>query len=369
MLGRIALVAVLVVAAGEVGLRLAGAGAPPGGPAWERLRRLGPDGGVEIVPGGRAAWALAPGQPVVRYELNGLGLRETRELPARAPAGTCRILALGDAYTFGYGVTARDAYPRRLEHALERTGRFEVLNAGFPNLNVEQERRRLDALLPRLRPDLILLSFDWWNVPTDDDGVPPRPRKWSVRWIVANVGEKASWLAARSALADAAWPVVQHALSPAIFPPSGLARELEPLTLPASALAARWDRTTDALRGMAHDAATAGARFAIVLTPLDLQLDRARNALYRRGRLPYPSHGFADVDYVSARAMPDALRTFARTTGIPLVDVTPAFAARGGLRLFLSGDYHVAPAGHRVIAREVARWIRRAHACGGAART
>jgi hypothetical protein len=264
-LAAIAGVLLLLGAAGEAALRVARDGCTRGAlgawspaPAWEGLRRFGPHGDPEPVPGGVAAWAIGPGEPVVTYRLDALGLRDAREFGA-APPGTCRVLALGDAYTFGYGVAARDAYPQRLERRLARRGRVEVLNAGFPNLNVEQERRRLATLLPRVRPDLVVVTFDWWNVPLDARTGPPPPQ-WSGRWVVANVEEKAARLGEDVALVHAALRVARNALTPSVFAPSGLARELEPLTLPLPALATRWARTRAAIGGMAADARAAGAR-------------------------------------------------------------------------------------------------------------
>jgi len=70
------------------------------------------------------------------------------------------------------------------------------------------------------------------------------------------------------------------------------------------------------------------------------------------------------VDYRARRAMPTALARFAGDAGLPLVDTTPAFVAHGAAKLFLATDYHAGPGGHAVVAREVARWLGRAHPCG-----
>ncbi len=49
------------------------------------------------------------------------------------PAGTTRIIALGDSVTNGWGVTQADSYPARLEESLNNLGhKVEVLNAGVP---------------------------------------------------------------------------------------------------------------------------------------------------------------------------------------------------------------------------------------------
>jgi lysophospholipase L1-like esterase len=355
---------VLALAASEAALRVARFGPTAAAlgrwstpPAWHLLRTFDAAGDPVPVPGGHGAWALAPGEPVVGYRLNGLGLRADGETTPTPAPGVCRILALGDAYTFGYGVPVRAAYPARLARRLAAHGRYEVLNAGFPNLDVEQQRRRLRRLLPALRPGLVVLNFDAWNVPLD----PPHPTaRWSRAWAVANVEQKAARLAGVVGIADVALDGARRRLTPGVFPPSGLARELEPLAVPPDAIAGRWARARDAIAGMAEDAAREGARLVVVLTPLDVQVDAARNVLYRTGALPYPAHGFRDVDYVDSRAIPDALAT----VGVPLVELVPAFRAHRGLGLFLARDYHASAAGHRLIAREVARYvIRHGAAC------
>jgi len=355
----------VALALAEAGLRLARFGPSRAAlgpwstsPPWERLRRIGPDGAPEPLPGGEAAWSLGAGEPVIRYRLNGQGLRDDREAPPHAPPATCRVLALGDAYTFGYGVPADAAWPRVLERELAHDARVEALNAGFPNLDVEQQEGRLRALLPALHPDIVVATFDWWNVPLDRAAVPPA--RWSEAWWLANADEKAARVGAWVGIVHEPLRLLRRSSS--LFPRSGLARELDPLTASPEALRDRWRRTETALRAMAADARAAGARFALVVTPLDVQVDVARNALYRRGQLPYPAHGFVDIDYRASRAMPDALATFAREARMTLIDTTPAFVA-GGAHLFLAGDYHAGADGHAVIARTVAVWFRTTRPC------
>jgi hypothetical protein len=159
---------------------------------------------------------------------------------------------------------------------------------------------------------------------------------------------------------------VRHALTPSVFPPSGLAREVGPRLATPAGLGARWERTARALADLAAASRDAGARGLLVLTPLDLEVDARRNALYRAERLPYASHGFVDADYGAPTAMPAALAGATAAAHLPLLDLTPVFRRRADRRLFLEGDYHLAPAGARLVAREVARWIVASGACAPA---
>lgn len=66
-----------------------------------------------------------------RVSTNALRLRMPEIGPK--PAGTKRILALGDSITHGWGVAADEAWPARLEAELrDRGAAVEVINAGVP---------------------------------------------------------------------------------------------------------------------------------------------------------------------------------------------------------------------------------------------
>jgi hypothetical protein len=82
--------------------------------------------------------------------------------------------------------------------------------------------------------------------------------------------------------------------------------------------------------------------------------------------VPYPAHGFVDLDYTRSD-MPAAFRRFAAEAGITVIDTTEAFRAHRRLGLFLAEDYHASPSGHRVIARQVARFLATATFCRSAA--
>ena len=57
----------------------------------------------------------------VRYAINSLGMRE-REVPRDKPAGTHRILMLGDSFTEGNGVEVGDAFPAQIQAMIDADG-------------------------------------------------------------------------------------------------------------------------------------------------------------------------------------------------------------------------------------------------------
>ena len=75
--------------------------------------------------------------------INSHGLRDV-EFPLSKPPNTYRIAALGDSFTYGGGITSGETYVKQLESMLnDRLGehgvRYEVLNAGVPGFNTQQE--------------------------------------------------------------------------------------------------------------------------------------------------------------------------------------------------------------------------------------
>jgi hypothetical protein len=80
------------------------------------------------------------------------------------PKGIFRILALGDSYTFGWGVEETDAWPQVLERQLKEKYPFvEVVNAGMPGAAPTHERYICRAYMKWFDVDAVILG-----VYTDD---------------------------------------------------------------------------------------------------------------------------------------------------------------------------------------------------------
>ena len=127
--------------------------------------------------------AMRPGYTNPASPTNSFGLRSP-EVAVPKPAGTFRILLLGDSFTFGFRAANDVVFARRLEQRL-RSGGFpavEVVNAGVlsycPLLEYLQYRHQLHVL----EPDLVVLNFDMSDVQdhleysrslvSSSDGVP-----------------------------------------------------------------------------------------------------------------------------------------------------------------------------------------------------
>jgi GDSL-like Lipase/Acylhydrolase family len=110
--------------------------------------------------------ALRPGYSSPAVHINSFGLRSP-EVAVPKPAGTIRVLLLGDSFTFGLRVKDDEIFGRRLEEMLR--GKYgaapvEVVSAGVisycPLLEYLQYRHHLHVL----EPDLVVLNFDMSDV-------------------------------------------------------------------------------------------------------------------------------------------------------------------------------------------------------------
>lgn len=349
----------------EAGLRLAALGwsarllrAWREPPPWGAIRRIGADGAPSPVPGGHARWALQPGSATIDYRTDERGFRVVDADTVRSRAA-CAVLVAGDSNAFGYGVAAADALPGRLAQALVEDGLdADVANAGLCGGNVVAQRRWLDDVLARERPDVVVLVLSPWSLRTDDPSahrdatagerawnvLEQRLRAWSA---VSALVERTERVAGHAAHRIAGWP-----------PESTVARELEPL-LEDEAVFRR--RLTDASVELGRIVAAIrrrGAAPVLGFVPLDVQVSRARNRLYAAELLPYRAFGFDDRDY-TATGRYAALAAIAARMRLPFADATPALRAFGA-DAFLPDDYHLSALGHAALASAIVPQVARA---------
>ena len=90
--------------------------------------------------------------------INSLGLRD-REI-ARDRGDAYRIAALGDSYTYGWGVEIEQTWLRQVEERLRGAGfNVETINLGKPGVGPPFYADLADRALPILRPDLVLVAM------------------------------------------------------------------------------------------------------------------------------------------------------------------------------------------------------------------
>jgi lysophospholipase L1-like esterase len=287
--------------------------------------RSSPDLVWELVPG----WSGREGNGTVT--INAKGLRE-RDLPVAKPAGVRRILCLGDSVTFGHGVEAEEAYPRRLEEHLLAAGHgpIQVINSGVPGYSPFQERIWLDRSGWAYAPDLIVLGFVLNDVVERYLTMAAYGGTNTILGVDTTVG-LAPWvrLARRTAF---------HRLVTSLMRAGEERREVYSVRrlfddAMTAEVEAAWEIGEDELAGIAAAARQRGVPLLLVAFPFRFQV----------------------VENLPPRPQ-ERLAAWARATDVPFLDLTPVFTAAGGKVAFLDQD-HPTPAGHLSAARAIAAEI------------
>jgi lysophospholipase L1-like esterase len=112
-------------------------------------------------------WKLKPNQNCYTkinrkpVHVNSLGTRGAEFHPSK-PAGTLRILSLGDSNTFGWGLTEDECYSGLIEKALPKhlanMKRVEVINAGVNAWSYAQMHTYLREHGLKFQPDVVILA-------------------------------------------------------------------------------------------------------------------------------------------------------------------------------------------------------------------
>ena len=131
------------------------------------LRWLG-YGNLEIYqPDAKLYWRLKPEQDCFTkidrkpVHINSLGTRGEEFAPQK-PAGTFRILSLGDSRTFGWGLSQRETYSDRFgqlwQARLGSSNKVEVINAGVNAWSYSQMLVFYRDFATAWQPDLVILG-------------------------------------------------------------------------------------------------------------------------------------------------------------------------------------------------------------------
>lgn len=277
----------------------------------------------------RIAGSSPTGEFEYLYQHNRAGFRDVDHEPSK-PAGTFRIVGLGDSFTYGVGVAFDETYLRRLEHALnersEGHSTVEIIKAGIPRFFPEAERILLERDLFQYAPDLIVVGF----VPNDLGD--------TVEGLDAVTTDASGFLLSRDGLG--AWAVGPYRRSHlcrivlrAFSRRRTSSRELNDRDIyrAGGAYEQAWRQIEAEYGRMSDDAAARGARLLIV-------------------HIPQGGHWSDARKYPATR-----LSQWAAAHHVEFVDTLPALqaAASSGLRLYYEKDGHPTPAGHAVIAQTV----------------
>jgi hypothetical protein len=156
ILGGISVLVSLLLA--EAALRILDIGDMHRGSPWfaggnhpRYLFQADPESGYALRPGFRGREIAFTGEFEMPVEISPLGMREHPHTAGPRPS----ILALGDSMTFGEGVPA----DRTFASVLERESGTRVYNGGVPGYSTCQMTGHARLLLPRLRPDVVVVTL------------------------------------------------------------------------------------------------------------------------------------------------------------------------------------------------------------------
>jgi hypothetical protein len=328
--------------------------------------------GAGFAPAGTLGFLLEPDSRTrhltvdfdVQVVTNSLGLRGP-EVVVPKPADRYRVLALGDSFTFGWGVELHDAWPTIMARELHATDvrSVEVVVAGVPGWSPLQQFVFLEQRGLELQPDLVLwqlcsndllemerldAEFDARRLPVAVAEGPPLSSGLRAEWVAPfeRLDEAVRQRVLeeyRAGRIDPALLEIAREADAARREQAGAAPDGPVAELPVEELLRGLRSGPDfGVRYLDHLVSAARALCAGRGVELRLMLAQAR---------PIPRAAGAPDDGVAA------LRSWAARQRPGVLD-TGELVPDGGIDdFYFSGDPHWAPAAHPRVAQAVARWL------------
>lgn len=307
-------------------------------------------------------YGLRPGQETrLRYNdydyvlrTNGDGLAGPEIAPARPAADALRILVTGDAFTMPEGLPYEQSWTALLQDTLARCLRpriVQVINAGVTGYGPREESAQLAELVPRYRPDVVVVQF-FINEFVEaglteeerlrDIGLLARPRSQGL-WTVSRsqvVAQVQRFRVAQLERVTGRNSDERYWKALLAFYRTG---DGSPYTPDALAAVGSF------LGAMQRTMAAAGARMAIAFVPGAVAVEQPADIAY----FPIGEPLDDTTRYDLGRPL-RSLRRLADPLGIPVWDLTPPLRAHGRHPVYFPTAWHWNAEGHRVVASAVA---------------
>lgn len=304
------------------------------------------------------------------FRTNSRGLRGgERDIPK--PAGWRRIVALGDSFTWGYGVGDDEIYTSKLEATLSKT---EVINLGVTAYGLTQEIGYYKREGSRYAPDVVLLGFCLNDIYRASPQVRPRrevagdavpaaaPRDaapamgtlLAVKRYVSS--ESVLYQLALSQINRSKW-LVKTLVHLGLKEPLAGFGELDTNLMPAlrdypPALLESWERTKIELLQLKALGREQGFRLVIAIVP-SIQSVQPRAF---EDSIAYMVFEPDDFDLDKPYRL---IEEFARANGIDAVNPVNLFRGeqQRGRNLYLANDMHFNGDGHELFAQAIAAYL------------
>lgn len=284
----------------------------------------------------------------VEVHTNSQGLRGTREYADQKPQRGTRLLALGDSFTFGFGVEDEQVFTHRLEESFTS---LEVPNFGVAGYGIDQVLMLYRQIAKKYEADYVLINvfpeMFWRATRSFTAGGYAKP--------YFRLDEKTDHLLLKNVPVPKPYEM-KTGQFPDLFHESPLERFLShsllyrlvqirlirlsrKLHLIDPDLSPDWILGRRILLQLAREAQISGMQPVIVIIP--------------------PEHWVRSPEKNQPRR---SLLRFAERNQLPLLDLTDAFYEAGRQSqvtdYYIEGDWHWTARGHDLAAREIARFMR-----------
>ena len=143
-----------------------------------------------FIPGAKASCVTQEWD--VPYSINSMGFRDHEY--GKKPAGTFRVLMIGDSYTEGYGVKLEDSFIKVLEKELndhDSSKKYEVVNGAIASYSPLLEYIFISQKALSVEPDVVVLVYDYGDLKDDyeyektttfENGLPVKATPYQRAW-------------------------------------------------------------------------------------------------------------------------------------------------------------------------------------------
>lgn len=304
--------------------------------------------------------------------INSLGYRG-KNFSLNKEQGVKRILALGDSFVFGFGVSDEETFPYQLEEILEKklNKKVEVINAGYADaFSPDSYYVYLKNRGLKLKPDLIIMEFFVWNdigdftetvwEEVDEKGLPSKissccrvADQGILRNKITEIKYRYPWLR-ESHLFLAFMGVLKSRLGLPKEPKNAVPKRdfyqgcvLHPGCI--DNFKSEEEKTYTVIKGIKELTKTNKIPLIVILVPVDIQLYPEAWEKYGHTWLPEGENR----DFIQKR-----LGNFLKQENIPYLDLYPTFdQQRGKGYPYFSHDGHFNSLGHQIAAEAIAIYL------------
>jgi hypothetical protein len=262
----------------------------------------------------------------ISHRFNSAGWRDV-EHTVQKPAGTFRILGLGDSYLFGQGVKQEDVCLSKLGNLVNEAGRpyrVETINAGLSDMNTAVQSELLVHRGLAYNPNLVIVHFVLNDVEEVEALFRPGPK---VEFFVdyVQIYQSPDWLSRRSYF----WGWARQSYLRSVRAKRYIDQCIESFQTDSS----KWDRCRRALLDIRDLTDERGIGLLFVIFPFFHDLD---------GDYPF-------------QIIHDTVRSFCEQEGIHVLDLRDAYREYHGPELWVHPtDQHPNEIAHEIAARAIA---------------